>query len=64
MIPVGDIDIGLLIDVAAVSSAEERGGDFARLELIVGPLVFVWIIAKKGHRSVIAVEDRDAAFEF
>jgi len=50
--------------MATVCCAEKRGGDIGRLELIVGPLFLLWIVAKEGHRSVIAVENRDATFKF
>ncbi len=63
MIPVGHIDIGLLVDVASVCGAEKRGLNIARLELIVGPLFLLRVIAKKGNRRIIAVKNRDAAFE-
>ena len=64
VIPVGNIDIGLLVDIASVRGAKERGRDITRLKLVVGPLLLLRVIAKKGHRSVIAVENRDTAFEF
>jgi hypothetical protein len=55
VIPVGDINVGLLVDMASVRGAEKPGRNIARLELIVGPLLLLGIIANKSHWSVIAV---------
>ena len=64
MIPIGNIYVGLLIDMTSVGGAEKRGADFVWLKLIVGPLSIPWIVSEKSHGRVVLVEDRDAAFSF
>lgn len=63
VVPIGYIDIGSLVDVASMCGTEESGGDFAGLKLIVGPLLFLWVVAEESHWRVIAVKNGDAAFE-
>jgi hypothetical protein len=43
-IPVRDVDVGVLIDVAAMGGAEVDGSDCARKQLVVCPLVVVRIV--------------------
>ena len=62
LVPVGNINVGLQIDEAAVCGAEKYRGYVTGLELIIGPLRFLRIVAEEGYGSVIAVEDGDAAF--
>ena len=64
LIPVGDIDVGLLIDMASVSSAEAGCINCARLKLIVCPLRLSRVVPEKCDRRIILVENRDAAFQF
>jgi hypothetical protein len=46
-IPIGDIDVGLLIYVASMRGTEECRRDLARLKLVVGPLRLLRVVAKE-----------------
>ena len=62
LIPIGNIYVGLLINMTAVGGAEPCGRNFGRSELIFGPLSFVRVVSEKSNRRVVLVEDRDASF--
>ena len=64
LVPVGDIDVGRAIDIAAVCRAEVCGCNVAGRERVVGPLLVVGIIAEEGYGDVVLVEDGDAALQF
>ena len=63
MIPVGYVDVGILIDVASVGRAEVGEGDIAGKQFVVRPLVFVWVVTQKGNRHIVFIEDGDAALQ-
>src|SRR5450631_1270955 len=63
LIPVGDVDVEVLVNVASMGGAEEDWGDFAGLELVVGPLCALRIVAEESDRGIVLVENGDAAFQ-
>ena len=64
LVPVRDVDVGLLVDVASVGGAEECWGDVAGLQVVVCPLLMVGIVAEESYGGIVAIEDGDAAFKF
>ena len=63
-IPIGDIDIGRAINKTAMSCAERGRSDRLGIQIIIGPLGLVRIVAEKGDRRVVAIEYSHATFEF
>ena len=64
MIPIGNIDVNIAIDKTPMSCAKYSRGDGVRVEVVVRPLHFLRIVAEKGDRHIVVVEDDDTTFEF
>lgn len=62
LVPIGNVDVGLCIDVAAVGSAEKDWRDIGGLQLIVGPLRLLGIVAEECDGGVVAIKNGGAAF--
>src|SRR5271168_890272 len=45
-------------------SSEQRGRNIAGRYLVIGPLRLLWVVAEKGDRRVVVVEDSHAPLEF
>src|ERR1700761_7857462 len=63
VVPVGHIDIGMGIDQAAMRGTEGRARDLAWIDLVVSPLRGTRVVAEKGDRRVVSVENGQASFE-
>src|SRR6266700_4680405 len=63
-VPVGHIDIAVLIDETAMRGAEESVSNSARLHIVIRPLRPSWIVAEECNRNIVLVEDRHPAFKF
>ena len=63
MVPIRDIDVGVLIDKASVRGAERRPGDLFRVYIVFGPLGFLRVVSQEGYRDVVAIKDRGASLQ-
>ena len=61
-VPVGNIDVGVLIDVATVGSTEAGEGNLVRSYFIIGPLRLMRVIAKEGYWRIVLVENSYSSF--
>lgn len=50
--------------MASMRGAEKRWRDVAGLELIVGPLRLLWVVAQESNGGVIPVKYRDSTLQF
>src|SRR5579859_6368718 len=62
-VPVGDIDIGVLVEKASMRGAERCGGDGARIDIVLCPLVFAGVVAQERYRHIVAIENRCTSFQ-
>lgn len=63
-VPIGDVNIGVLVDEAAMGSAEDCGRDLGGIDGVISPLLFVAIIAEEGDRNVVLIKNGHTAFQF
>jgi hypothetical protein len=63
-VPVGNVDIGVVIDETTVSRAENSRRNGAGGELVIGPLRLLWVITKEGDGNIVAIENDDTTFKF
>src|SRR5579859_5017139 len=59
MVPVRDVHIARLVEVASMRSAEDSRRNTFRTQPVVRPLALLRIVAQKGHRHIVLVNDRD-----
>lgn len=64
LVPVGNIYVGIPVDVTSVGGTEYGRCNLIRPKLIVGPLSLARVVSEKSHRCIVLVEDRDASFQF
>ena len=64
LVPIGNEDVRVGIDVATVGRAEHGRADFVRIEFVPRPLRFLRIVSQKGDRRVVAIDYCDASFSF
>jgi len=63
-VPIGNEDVRIGIDEAAVRCAERARLDAARIEVVIRPLRLLRIVAQKSNRHVVSIEDGNAPFQF
>src|SRR6266567_3994054 len=64
VVPIGDIDVCVAVNEAAMCSAESGRADGLGIDVVVGPLRFLWIVTEEGNGGVVMVEDCGSTFEF
>src|ERR1700678_858585 len=63
LVPIRNIDVGILVDKTSVSRAEVGESNVARKQFVVGPLILVRIVAQEGNRHIVFIKNGDAPLQ-
>jgi len=64
LVPVRDIDVSFMIHEASMRRTKSSGRDAVRSKGVVSPLGLLRVVAEKGDRNVVSVEDDNTSFKF
>src|SRR5205085_218755 len=62
-VPIRDVNISILIDVASMGRAEYRRRDILRIHVVISPLGFLRVVSQKRHRHIVFIKNRDSPLQ-